>query len=101
MSHRRHHMTKRFADRLVLITGAAGGMGRAFALKFAEEGAALILTDVEDAGLEETASILRAKGVECSTYRVNLAAETEILQFGEQIRGRHSRLDVLMNNAGI
>ena len=94
-------MTQRFADRLVLITGAAGGMGRAFALKFAEEGAALILTDVEDAGLEETASILRAKGAECSTYRVNLAAESEIVQFGEQIRARHSRLDVLINNAGI
>src|SRR5258705_2445011 len=94
-------MGKRFADRLVLITGAAGGMGRAFAQAFPGEGAGLILTDVEDQGLQETASVLRAKGAECSTQRVNLAVESEMLEFGEQIRARHSRLDVLINNAGI
>jgi 3-oxoacyl-[acyl-carrier protein] reductase len=94
-------MTKRFADRLVLITGAAGGMGRAFALKFAEEGAGLILTDVDEPGLAATGSLLRAQGAECSTYRVNLGVESETLQFAEQIRSRHPRLDVLINNAGI
>ncbi|MDB6104366.1 MAG: family oxidoreductase [Gammaproteobacteria bacterium] len=94
-------MTKRFADRLVLITGAAGGMGRAFALRFAEEGAGLILTDVEQQGLEETASLARAKGAQCSVHRVNLALESDISQFADQLRGAHSRLDVLVNNAGI
>jgi 3-oxoacyl-[acyl-carrier protein] reductase len=94
-------MTKRFADRLVLITGAAGGMGRAFALRFAEEGAGLILTDVEQQGLEETASLARAKGAQCSAHRVNLALESDISQFADQLRGAHSRLDVLVNNAGI
>jgi len=94
-------MTKRFADRLVLITGAAGGMGRAFAQAFAGEGAGLILTDMDEPGLAQTASLLRAKDVECSTYRVNLAEESEMLRFAEQIRGKHPRLDVLINNAGI
>jgi 3-oxoacyl-[acyl-carrier protein] reductase len=94
-------MGKRFANRLVLVTGAAGGMGRTFAQRFAEEGAALILTDVEDQGLEETASLLRGKGAECSVHRVDLAVEKDILQFAEQIRSRHPRLDVLINNAGI
>jgi 3-oxoacyl-[acyl-carrier protein] reductase len=94
-------MAKRFADRLVLITGAAGGMGRAFALKFAGEGARLILTDVEQQGLEETASLVRAQGAECSTHRVNLAVERDIVQFADEMRGAHSRLDVLINNAGI
>jgi 3-oxoacyl-[acyl-carrier protein] reductase len=94
-------MTKRFADRLVLITGAAGGMGRAFALRFAEEGAELILTDIEQQGLEETASLARAKGAQCSVHRVNLALESDIAQFADQLRGAHSRLDVLVNNAGI
>jgi 3-oxoacyl-[acyl-carrier protein] reductase len=94
-------MAKRFADRRVLITGAAGGMGRAFAQAFAGEGAALILTDLEQQGLEETASLARAAGAECSTHRVNLAVEPEILQFADQMRGAHSRLDVLINNAGL
>ena len=76
-------------------------MGRAFALKFAEGGAGLILTDVESQGLEETASLARAAGAECSAHRVNLAMESDIAQFAGQIRSAHARLDVLINNAGI
>ena len=94
-------MAKRFADRQVLITGAAGGMGRAFAQAFAREGAGLILTDLEQSGLEETGSLVRAVGAECSTHRVNLAVEREISQFADQVRSVHARLDVLVNNAGI
>jgi 3-oxoacyl-[acyl-carrier protein] reductase len=94
-------MAKRFADRLVLITGAAGGIGRTFALAFAREGAGLILTDVEQQGLEETASLVRAEGAECSAHRVNLALESEISQFADRLRSAHSRLDVLVNNAGL
>jgi 3-oxoacyl-[acyl-carrier protein] reductase len=94
-------MAKRFADRRVLITGAAGGMGRAFAEAFAAEGAGLILTDIEQKGLEETASLARTQGVSCSVHRVNLAVEQEIQQFATEIRGLHSRLDVLINNAGL
>jgi len=94
-------MAKRFADRRVLITGAAGGMGRAFAQAFATEGAGLILTDLEQQGLDETAALVRAAGAECSTHRVNLAVEREIQQFADQMRGAHSRLDVLVNNAGL
>jgi 3-oxoacyl-[acyl-carrier protein] reductase len=94
-------MGKRFADRLVLITGAAGGMGRAFAQAFAGEGAGLILTDVDEPGLAGAASLFRSQGAECSTYRVNLAVESEMLLFAEQIRERHPRLNVLINNAGI
>jgi 3-oxoacyl-[acyl-carrier protein] reductase len=94
-------MATRFTDRLVLITGAAGGMGRAFAQAFASEGARLILTDLEPKGLEETAALIRAKGTQCSTHTVNLAVERDIRQFAEQIRGAHPRLDVLINNAGL
>ena len=94
-------MATRFADRQVLITGAAGGMGRAFAQAFAREGAGLILTDLEQSGLEETATLVRAVGAECSTHRVNLAVESEISQFADQVRSAHARLDVLVNNAGL
>ena len=94
-------MAKRFTDRRVLITGAAGGMGRAFAQAFAREGAGLILTDLEQSGLEETASLVRAVGAECSTHRVNLAVEREISLFADEVRSAHARLDVLVNNAGI
>lgn len=94
-------MAKRFVDRQVLITGAAGGIGRAFALAFAAEGAGLILTDLDQSGLEETASLARAAGAGCSTHRVNLAVEPEILELADRVRGTHPKLDVLINNAGL
>jgi len=94
-------MAKRFADKVVLITGAAGGMGQAFGRRFAQEGAALILTDVEEKGLEQGASVLREQGAVCSTHRVDLASESEIQQFAAQLSGQHPQLDVLINNAGL
>jgi 3-oxoacyl-[acyl-carrier protein] reductase len=94
-------MPKALENRLVAITGAAGGMGLAFAKRFAGEGAELILTDVEEKGLEQAAAVLRGQGARCSTYRVDLAVETEILKFANDVAARSDRLDVLINNAGL
>jgi 3-oxoacyl-[acyl-carrier protein] reductase len=94
-------MSKRFEKKLVLITGAAGGMGQAFARQFAAEGAELILTDIEDKGLEQAAAGLRAQGAVCSAYCIDLAAENEILKLASELCARHVELDVLVNNAGL
>ena len=94
-------MAMRFADRLVLITGAGGGLGRALALGFAREGARLILTDVDESGMRETAALAGKEGATSSTHRVDLAAEREIEAFGAEILRMHPRIDVLYNNAGI
>jgi 3-oxoacyl-[acyl-carrier protein] reductase len=94
-------MSQRFKDRVVLVTGGAAGLGRSFAEHFAGEGARLILADIDEAGLDETASILRSRGSECSTHRVDLADEAQLQAFGAQIVAAHSRLDVLVNNAGL
>ena len=94
-------MHKRFEKKLVLITGAAGGMGQAFARRFAAEGASLILTDVEQTGLEQAAAALRAQGAACSTHRIDLAIESEIHQLAAELSSRHEQLDVLINNAGL
>jgi NAD(P)-dependent dehydrogenase (short-subunit alcohol dehydrogenase family) len=85
----------------VVITGAAGGLGRALALGFAGEGARLILADVAADGLRETATLVRGAGAECSTHGFDLAAEQEIEKFGAEICATHPRIDVLFNNAGI
>ena len=94
-------MAMRFTDRLVMITGAGGGLGRALASGFAREGARLVLTDVDESGLHETALLVGKAGAVCSTYRVDLAIEGEIREFGDRICRTHPRIDVLFNNAGI
>jgi 3-oxoacyl-[acyl-carrier protein] reductase len=91
----------RFQNRQVLITGAGGGLGRALALGFAREGARLILTDVDEAGMRETASLAGKEGALSSTHRVDLAVEAEIKEFGAEVCKAHPRIDVLYNNAGI
>lgn len=92
-------MTQRFAGWQVLITGAAGGLGRAFATAFAAQGAGLILTDLDAAGLDEAAIALRAQGAPCETHALDLAQEPAVLAFGARFEGQ--KIDVLINNAGL
>jgi len=94
-------MADRFNDKVVLVTGSAGGLGRGFALGFGHEGARLVLADVNVAGLEETAAMLRDLGAEASIHQVDLAIESEIHAFAADVKQRHPQLDVLINNAGL
>ena len=94
-------MTQRFDDKLVLITGAAGGMGLALAQRFAGEGARLLLTDVDAAGLDRAVATLREAGAQCSAQRVDLSVADEIAGFAAGVCAEHAQLDVLINNAGL
>jgi 3-oxoacyl-[acyl-carrier protein] reductase len=94
-------MHQRFTNRVVVITGAAAGLGKTSALAFAREGAHLVLTDINEAGLQQAATEIRQLGADCSTHRFDLASEGEINAFGAQICARHAKIHVLYNNAGL
>ena len=88
-----------------LVTGAARGIGKAVAMKFAQEGANiaftdLVLNDDMKAGLEATRQEIEALGVTCRAYAGNAAdfAETEAVV--KQIHADFGSIDVLVNNAG-
>ncbi len=85
----------------MLVTGAAGGIGRASAVAFAAEGARLVIADLKAAMLEETAQLCRAQGACVHALVLDVAEEAapEIL-VGTAVR-EHGRLDVAFNNAGI
>jgi 3-oxoacyl-[acyl-carrier protein] reductase len=94
-------MSKPFSGRVVMVTGSAGGLGRVSAIRFAKEGAHLVLTDVNEAGLQETAAEIRKVGSTCSVHGLDLASEAAIKTFGTAICGQYPNLHVLFNNAGI
>lgn len=94
-------MNQRFVGRVVVITGAAAGLGRVSALAFAKEGAHLVLTDLNEPGLQETAAQIRKAGGECSVHQFDLASERAINEFGAQMCARHPKIHVLYNNAGL
>ena len=89
-----------------LITGAARGIGKAVAMKFAKEGANIAFTDLvlnDDmaAGLEATRKEIEALGVTCRAYAGNAADFEETEKTVKQIHADFGSIDVLVNNAGI
>lgn len=88
----------RFQDNVVMISGAASGFGRAAAKRFAEEGAALSLCDVNMDGLAETAAMV---GKDVLTVQVDVADQAQQQAWMAQTRDRFDRVDIAVNNAGV
>lgn len=92
---------ERFADKVVLITGAASGIGRATAERLASEGAALALSDVNAEGLEGTSATCRSAGATVFSSVSNVADESSVAEFVASAVSDLGRLDAVVNVAGI
>jgi 3-oxoacyl-[acyl-carrier protein] reductase len=86
--------------RAALVTGAASGMGRATAHLFAQEGAMVAVTDINQAGIEEVVDEIREAGGNAQGWRLDVFDRAEIRRVVGQIAERFGRLDILINNAG-
>ncbi|AEH25071.1 SDR family NAD(P)-dependent oxidoreductase [Pyrococcus yayanosii] len=82
-----------------LLTGAASGIGKATAIRFAEAGADLELVDINEKGLEETKRLAETFGVKVNTYVVDLAKKGEIDDLWNNLKDDPP--DILVNNAGV
>lgn len=89
----------RFSKKIVIVTGAASGIGMACATRFAEEGASVILVDREADKLESVASTLPGSGHEAAA--VDVRDESAVTELVERVVKAHRRIDVVCNNAGI
>ena len=89
-------------DRTVLVTGAAGGLGRAFALGFAARGYRVAVADLDLDGAEETARLAKDLGAEAWAGRVDVTDETSVAELAAAVAelGR-GRIDVVVNNAAV
>ena len=87
--------------KVALVTGAAGGIGRATALRFAREGVRLFLSDIQAEPLAETAEMIRQAGGEAAHHTSDISTEEGVAGLMEGLLAHFGRLDWAVNNAGI
>ena len=87
--------------RTAVITGAAGGIGRAIAVSLARRGCHLALADINETGLKETAELARTNGLRISLHRLDVADRLAIAEFPNIVATEHETIDILVNNAGV
>jgi NAD(P)-dependent dehydrogenase (short-subunit alcohol dehydrogenase family) len=90
-----------FQEKVVVVTGAGGGIGRAIAERFARDGARLALLDIDPGGLGETRELLERSGTELIALTVDITRPEECQAAAAAIGERFGSVDVLVNNAGI
>ena len=93
----------RLQDKVAIVTGAASeqGLGAAIARRFAEEGAKVVVTDIEERGVQACAAGIVARGGQAIAWRQDATDEEEWTRTIERTLATWGRLDVLVNNAGI
>ncbi|MBD8528623.1 MULTISPECIES: SDR family oxidoreductase [unclassified Massilia] len=89
------------SNRVAVLTGAAGGIGRATALALARRHCHLALADIDAAGLAETAALLANLGVRITTHPLDVADRDAVRALPDQVHAAHKRVDLLVNNAGV
>ncbi len=91
----------RLENKVSIVTGGAGGIGRASSLRFAAEGAKVLVADRNEAGAAAVVAEIAEAGGTAEAFGVDVAVSAEVLSMIETAVGRWGRLDVLFNNAGV
>ena len=90
-----------FSGKHVVVTGGGSGIGRALAHAFADEGAHVTITDINQERIDQVVSEVEAKGVRAAGYRVDHSSEEETRAFAENLLGEGIPVDVVCANAGV
>ncbi len=94
-------MSLLFDNKVALITGAAGGIGRASAIAFSKQGAKVVAVDIDSRRGEETVRLIKNAGREAVFMQVNVVKASEVERLIAEIQKLYGRLDYAHNNAGV
>ena len=89
----------RLKDKVAIVTGSAKGIGKAYALRFAQEGAKVTVCDILDC--EETAKEIEAMGGEVLGLKTDVSSEESTIEMAKKTNERFGRIDILVNNAAV
>ncbi len=87
--------------RVVVVTGAAQGIGKAISLKLLKQGNIVVLTDINEEQLHKTKEKMKEFGRECSSFTLDVSNPSEVKRAVNEILRERGRIDILVNNAGI
>jgi NAD(P)-dependent dehydrogenase (short-subunit alcohol dehydrogenase family)/pimeloyl-ACP methyl ester carboxylesterase len=90
-----------FGDTLVSVTGAGSGIGRETALAFVREGAEVVISDIDEATVKDTAAQIAARGGIAHAYTLDVADADAVERFAEEVCATHGVPDIVVNNAGV
>ncbi|MFE0503934.1 3-hydroxybutyrate dehydrogenase [Peribacillus butanolivorans] len=88
-------------DKVAIITGSARGIGFEIGKIFAENGAKVVLSDLNQITVEDAALDLRNKGLEVTGFKADVTNEEDIIQLIKQTKRKYGRIDIFINNAGL
>ena len=91
----------KLTDRVVIVTGAGSGLGRAFSLDLAEEGARVVVADIDVPGAEETVGLVTGQGGQAVAIEADVSDAASVAGMVEQALAAFGTVDVLINNAGL
>ncbi|WP_029919554.1 SDR family NAD(P)-dependent oxidoreductase [Nevskia soli] len=92
---------KSFENKVAAITGAGSGMGRTLALRLAAQKCQVALSDVNEAGLAETARLAAQSGVKVTSKKVDVADRAAVYAWAEEVVQDHGKVNLIFNNAGV
>jgi NAD(P)-dependent dehydrogenase (short-subunit alcohol dehydrogenase family)/pimeloyl-ACP methyl ester carboxylesterase len=90
-----------FSDTLVSVTGAGSGIGRETALAFARDGAEIVVSDIDEGTVKETAAQIVARGGVAHAYTVDVSDADAVERFADRVCAQHGVPDIVVNNAGV
>lgn len=90
-----------FKDKIVIVTGASVGIGKAAAVEFAKNGATVCLVDIDAEGLENATQEIRSLSASAKSFVCDVGDEKRVCEVVSEIIAEYGRIDILVNNAGL